>query len=54
MALGEEAAMGGYDDEAERLGSLRLAPFWRSWRGRLLLAIVAASGSVPSLIKMVM
>jgi hypothetical protein len=47
--------MSGYDDEAQRVGGLRLAPLWRTWRGRLLLlAIVAASASVPWLIKMAM
>ena len=51
----EVATMNGYDDEAVRVGGLRVGPFWQSWRGRLLLlAIVAASASVPWLIKVAM
>jgi hypothetical protein len=47
--------MSEYHDEAQRVGGLRLAPFWpHSEAGCVLLAIVAASASVPWLIKMVM
>ena len=51
----KEAAMKGYDDESAKVGGLRVAPFWRSWRGRLLLlAIIAAGVSMPWLIKVAM
>jgi hypothetical protein len=47
--------MKGYDDESAKVGGLRVAAFWRSWRGRLLLlAIIAAGVSMPWLIKVAM